>query len=59
MDILRNLYAALSVGWYAIFDDYQNLPDCRRAIDDLRREHNITEDIRPADKRSVYRRKLA
>ena len=39
MDVLRNLYSALSAGGYAIFDDYQNLPDCRRAIDDFRRNH--------------------
>jgi O-methyltransferase len=34
-DVLRNLYGALPVGGYVIFDDYQNLPDCRRAIDDF------------------------
>jgi O-methyltransferase len=53
-DVLRNLYSALSAGGYAIFDDYQNLPDCRRAIDDFRRDHGITEEICRIDERAVY-----
>jgi O-methyltransferase len=59
MDALRNLYSALSVGGYAIFDDYQNLPDCRRAIDEFRRSEGITEEICRIDKRAVYWRKQA
>jgi O-methyltransferase len=59
MDVLRNLYSTLSVGGYAIFDDYQNLPDCRRAIDDFRRNHGITEEICGIDKRAVYWQKQA
>lgn len=58
MDVLRNLYSALSVGGYAIFDDYQNLPDCRRAIDDFRRNHGITEEICRIDARAVCWQKL-
>jgi O-methyltransferase len=54
MDVLRNLYSALSAGGYAIFDDYQNLPDCRRAIEDFRRDHGITDEIRRIDERAVY-----
>ena len=54
MDALRNLYSALSIGGYAIFDDYRNLPDCRRAIDDFRREFGITEQICGIDQRAVY-----
>jgi O-methyltransferase len=54
MDVLRNLYLKLSPGGYAIFDDYQNLPDCRRAIDEFRRDRNITEEIQPIDHRAVY-----
>ena len=57
MDVLRNLYPALSVGGYAIFDDYQNLPDCRRAIDEFRRSEGITQEICQIDKRAVYWRK--
>jgi O-methyltransferase len=59
MDVLRNLYAALSVGGYAIFDDYQNLPDCRKAIDDFRRNHGITEEICRIDERAVCWQKQA
>jgi O-methyltransferase len=59
MDVLRNLYSALSAGGYAIFDDYQNLPDCRRAIDDFRRDHGITEEICRIDERAVYWQKQA
>jgi hypothetical protein len=54
MDVLRNLYSALSIGGYAIFDDYQNLPDCRRAIDEFRSEHGIREDICRIDERAIY-----
>ena len=59
MDVLRNLYSALSAGGYAIFDDYRNLPDCRRAIDEFRRDHGITEEICPIDERAVYWQKRA
>jgi len=54
MDVLRNLYSALSIGGYAIFDDYQNLPDCRRAIDEFRSEHGIGEDVCRIDERAIY-----
>lgn len=54
MDVLRNLYSALSIGGYAIFDDYRNLPDCRRAIDEFRSEHGITEDVCRIDERAIY-----
>lgn len=53
MDVLDHLYPVLSPGGYAIFDDYQNLPDCRRAIDEFRREHGITEEIEYIDKRAI------
>ena len=54
LDVLRNLYQALSPGGYAIFDDYQNLPDCRRAIDEFRSDHGIKEEICRIDERAVY-----
>jgi O-methyltransferase len=59
IDVLRNLYSALSPGGYAIFDDYQNLPDCRRAIDEFRRDHGITEEICRIDERAVCWQKRA
>jgi O-methyltransferase len=58
-DVLHHLYSVLSVGGYAIFDDYQNLPDCRRAIDDFRRNSGITEKICQIDQRAVYWQKQA
>jgi len=54
VDVLRNLYSLLSPGGYAIFDDYRNLPDCRRAIDEFRLAHGISEEIRRIDERAVY-----
>jgi O-methyltransferase len=54
MDVLRNLYPALSPGGYAIFDDYQNLPDCRRAIEEFRNDRGIIEEICRIDERAVY-----
>lgn len=53
-EILTHLYPKLSVGGYAIFDDYQNLKDCRRAIDEYRLEHQINDPIISIDKRAVY-----
>jgi len=57
LDILRHLYGRLSTGGYAIFDDYRNLPDCRRAVDEFRQEMGIREEIQPIDRRAVYWRK--
>lgn len=46
---LEALYPTLSVGGYLISDDYGFLPACRRAIDEFRSEHGITEPIEPVD----------
>ena len=54
MDVLNNLYPKLSVGGYAIFDDYFSLPDCKRAIDDYRKAHRITEEIKRIDSQAIY-----
>jgi O-methyltransferase len=54
MDVLNNLYPKLSPGGYAIFDDYLNLPSCRRAIDEYRARHGITEPLQMIDKQAVY-----
>jgi O-methyltransferase len=47
---LRSLYSRLSVGGYAIVDDYFNerLP-ARKAVDDFRSEQNITDPIEQID----------
>lgn len=52
-DVLNHLYPKLSVGGYAIFDDYQNLKDCQRAIDEYRLQHRIEDPIVKIDKRAV------
>ncbi len=58
MDVLNNLYPKLSVGGYAIIDDYLEIAGCKRAIDEYRQAHNITEEIRPIDTEGIYWQKL-
>jgi len=57
LDVLNNLYPKLSQGGYAIFDDYQNLKECRRAIDEYRSSHHITDPIVKIDTRAVFWKK--
>jgi len=59
VDVLTHLYARLSPGGYAIFDDYHNLPDCRRAIEEFRQQNAITCELKTIDKRAVYWKKSA
>jgi O-methyltransferase len=59
LDVLNHLYPKLSPGGYAIFDDFQNLPDCRKAIEEYREQHGVSEEIQPIDKRAVYWKKQA
>jgi O-methyltransferase len=54
---LEALYPKLSVGGYAIFDDYQNLSDCRRAVDEYREGHGILDEIIKVDRRAIYWRR--
>jgi O-methyltransferase len=58
MDVLNNLYPKLSVGGYAIIDDYFELAGCQRAIDEYRQAHNITEEIKRIDSEGIYWQKL-
>jgi hypothetical protein len=46
---LEVLYPHVAEGGYVIIDDYLPLDDCRRAVDDFRRERGITEPIEPID----------
>lgn len=46
---LEALYPGLAAGGYVILDDYLFLDGCRRAVDDFRREHGITEPIEGID----------
>ena len=54
LDVLNSLYPKLLVGGYAVFDDYQNLAACRRAIDEYRQIHNISDPIVKIDRRAVF-----
>jgi hypothetical protein len=58
MDVLNNLYPKLSVGGYVIIDDYFELGGCRRAIDEYRATHHITEEIKGIDTEGIYWQKL-
>jgi len=59
LDVLNILYPKLSVGGYAIFDDYQNLKDCRKAVDEYRQANRISDPIINIDSRAVFWKKTA
>lgn len=46
---LECLYPGLSVGGHLIIDDYSVLEECRRAVDDFRRERGIDEPLEKVD----------
>jgi O-methyltransferase len=46
---LGSLYPGLARGGYLIVDDYGALEECRRAVDDFRRQHNIEEPLEKVD----------
>jgi len=50
---LENLYPKLSPGGYIIIDDYK-LAGCKCAVDDFRRDYEITEVIRDIDRDGVF-----
>ena len=56
MDALTSLYPKLSVGGYAIVDDF-HIPACARAVADYRARHGIAEAIRDIDGGGVYWRR--
>jgi O-methyltransferase len=41
--VLENLYPRVTVGGYVIVDDYGDVPACKEAVDDFRRNHGILE----------------
>jgi len=53
MTALENLYKKLSYGGYVIIDDYW-VHDCKRAVNDYRRENNITDKIEKIDWTGAY-----
>jgi len=56
MDALSNLYPKLSVGGYAIIDDYK-VSACAKAVQDYRKRHGITEKIEVIDAEGIFWRK--
>jgi Macrocin-O-methyltransferase (TylF) len=56
MDGLTNLYDKLSVGGYAIIDDYgeDSWTYCRRAVDDFRKQRNIQDPLIRVDSKCYY-----
>ncbi len=58
MDALVNLYPKLSVGGYAIIDDY-GLRTCKEAVHDFRDANGITDEIITIDKFGVYWRRTS
>lgn len=57
-DGLRHLYDKVSLGGFVIVDDYGATPNCRRAVDDFRRDRGIAEPLVNIDGLGVYWRKL-
>jgi O-methyltransferase len=46
---LQSLYPGLSAGGYLIVDDYGALEECRRAVDEFRSHHGVTEPLEKVD----------
>jgi Macrocin-O-methyltransferase (TylF) len=55
---LQSLYPRLAVGGFLVIDDYA-LEECRRAIDEFRAAHGITEPIEEVDWTSVRWRRTS
>jgi hypothetical protein len=56
LDALAALYPRLSPGGYLIIDDYADdlWTECRRAVDEYRREHQIRDELRGVDSKCAY-----
>jgi O-methyltransferase len=50
---LQSLYPGLAPGGYLVLDDYGSFPECRRAVDEFRETHGITEPIERIDPTGV------
>ncbi len=56
-EALENLYPKLSVGGILIVDDYGAFEPCRRAVEDYRSRHDITDEVVPIDWTGVWWRR--
>ncbi len=57
MDALNALYPKLSVGGYVIVDDYGAWEPCRRAVDEFRDAHGISDEITQVDWTGIHWRR--
>jgi O-methyltransferase len=57
MQALEALYPKLSVGGFAVIDDYGAVPGCRAAVSDYRNAHGITEPLVQTDYTEVLWRR--
>jgi O-methyltransferase len=58
-EALRCLYPGLAAGGYLIVDDYGSFAGCRRAVDEFRRERDITEPLEKVDSTCVRWRRVS
>jgi O-methyltransferase len=54
MDALVNTYHKLSKGGYLLVDDYGGIEAARKAVDDFRKQNNITDPIIKVDWTGIY-----
>lgn len=57
MDALNNLYDKVSPGGFVIVDDYGDFEPCKRAVDEFRNLHGITDPMIEIDWAGSYWRK--
>ncbi len=57
MDALVPLYPKVASGGYVIIDDYKVIAACKKAVDDYRAQHGITERIVDIDWNGAYWKK--
>jgi O-methyltransferase len=57
MEALTYLYPKLSPGGFVIIDDYGDVPGCRKAVDQFRAEHAITQEMHKIDATGVFWRR--
>lgn len=57
MDALTALYPKLSIGGFAIIDDYLWHEPCARAVEEYRAKHGITEPVVKIDQAGVFWRR--
>ncbi len=53
IEVLEQLYDKVSIGGYIIIDDYA-LQGCKKAVDDFRKDNNITSELKTVDYTGRY-----